>query len=71
MEKGRTEIVDVTFEDEKAPFLFVVPYFDKSIISSWGEEGELGMEVDSSARSIVSLNGDRDTSNLATQIFIL
>ena len=56
MEKGRTNVVNMTLESKKASFLLVVPHLDQSIITSRGKERQLGMEIDTSARPIMTLD---------------
>ena len=61
----------MALQTKETPLLLVVPEFDKAIVAASYEEGQLRVEVDSSAGSIVALDWGGGTSNLATQIFIL
>ena len=45
----------MALQTKETPLLLVVPEFDKTIVAAGYEEGQLRVEVDSSAGSIVAL----------------
>ena len=72
MEKCRSDVIYMPFKSEHTSFLLVVPYFYQAIVSARYEERQLWMKIDSTWRSLMSLNNIiARTSNLATHIFML
>jgi hypothetical protein len=71
MEEDRTHIINMPLQRKHASLLLVIPNLDKAVVSSGHKQWQLRMEINSSDRSIVSLNGMYVTSKVLTQIFML
>lgn len=56
VEEGSTNVINMPFEREQASFLLVVPYFNKTIISTWNKQRQLWVKIDSSGGSFVALD---------------
>lgn len=71
MKEGGSDIINMSFQRKHTPFLFIIPNFDQSIVASGNEKRKLGVKIDSSRWSFVTLNIMSFTSNLATHSFML